>query len=102
MTTAAHTPGPWNLRLMQDRSIKHFCPVDADGQSLLTVVDQGGTLFAGIYVDADARLIAAAPELLAALRACVLAMKADLPPAATHAEIDQACTAIFAATGEVV
>lgn len=63
-----HTPGPWSLEAVEDRSIKHLCPIDSERMSLLTVVHQDETPFAAVYNDADARLIAAAPELLEALQ----------------------------------
>lgn len=70
-----HTPGPWRLEEVVDRSIKHLCPVaDVDGFSLLTVVHTEGydgdecVPFGAVYRDADARLIAAAPDLLEALK----------------------------------
>lgn len=70
-----HTPGPWRLEEVVDRGIKHLCPVaEVDGFSLLTVVHTGGydgdecVPFGAVYRDDDARLIAAAPELLEALR----------------------------------
>ncbi len=73
--SAKHTLGPWRLEPVEDRSIKHLCPVaEADNFSLLTVVYSGGhdgdecTAFAAVYRDEDARLIAAAPELLEALQ----------------------------------
>ena len=73
--SSKHTPGPWRLEEVVDRSIKHLCPVaDVDGFSLLTVVHTEGNdgneciPFAAVYRDADARLIAAAPELLDACR----------------------------------
>lgn len=71
--TAAHTPGPWGLSHVQDGTIRHLVPIDASGTSLLTVVNEGGydggevTPFAAVYSDEDARLIAAAPDMLRAL-----------------------------------
>ncbi|MDT7836461.1 hypothetical protein [Aquabacterium sp. OR-4] len=70
----SHTPGPWRLSLVEDGGIRHLVPIDATGTSLLTVVHEGGydggeaTPFGAVYTDEDARLIAAAPELLDALR----------------------------------
>lgn len=73
---STHTPGPWRLEEVVDRSIKHLCPVaDVDGFSLLTVVHTEGNdgdeciPFAAVYRDADARLIAAAPTMYEALKA---------------------------------
>jgi hypothetical protein len=59
---------------VQDRSIKHFCPVAEDDMSILTVVHQEGTPFGCVYSDEDARLISAAPELLAALQGVIDAL----------------------------
>lgn len=70
----SHTPGPWGLSFVQDRTIRHLVPIDAGGTSLLTVVNERGydgcgeeTPFAAVYSDDDARLIAAAPDMLQAL-----------------------------------
>src|ERR1700749_2267266 len=60
---AKHTPGPWIID----------CAGDMDGYSTVRVADgsENGRIetqpIATIYADADAHLIAAAPELLAAL-----------------------------------
>lgn len=68
----ANTPGPWTLLEVGDRPMR-LCPAkrDADGrggESLLTIVEEDGVPFAAVQRDEDARLIAAAPELLIALR----------------------------------
>ena len=98
-----HTPGPWRLEEVADRSIKHLCPVaDVDGLSLLTVVYTDGydgnecIPFAAVYRDADAHLIFASPDMYKAL---VMVRDADedckrdglptIPPTA-RAEIDAA------------
>lgn len=73
-----HTPGPWSLEPVEDRSIKHLCPVDSERMSLLTIVHQDETPFAAVYKDADAHLIAAAPDLLAELRKARAALKEQL------------------------
>ena len=67
--SAAHTPGPWDLQLVESDTgrIRHLCPMDDDGLSLLTVVEHDGKKFAAVYKDDDARLISAAPDLLEAL-----------------------------------
>lgn len=102
-----HTPGPWRLEEVIDGSIKHLCPVgDVDGFSLLTVVNTEGydddeyVPFAAVYRDADARLIAAAPDLLEALKDMLNAF-APYPwsgwSASELAAIDKARAAIKAA-----
>jgi hypothetical protein len=97
-----HTPGPWRLSHVEEGSIKHLVPVDAGGTSLLTVVNERGydgcgepTPFAAVYSDEDARLMAAAPELLAAVR-LLLTELVFTDTAGTEA----AHAAIFKATGE--
>jgi len=65
---ATHTPGPWCLLAVGDGTSR-MCPADAERVSLLTIVEEGDADFAAVYNDADARLIAAAPELLQALKA---------------------------------
>lgn len=97
--SAQHTPGPWELHQLGD-SIKRLCPADESGQSILTIVKEGHTNFAAVFEDADARLIAAAPELLDALKACDEAMsymsEYDIPLTLP----DQVKAAIAKATGE--
>jgi hypothetical protein len=61
-----HTNGPW--KLLEVGENKRFCPADKDNQSILTIEEEGRSLFACVYEEADARLIAAAPELLEALK----------------------------------
>ena len=65
---AKHTPGPWSLAEVKNDSgrITHLVPIDSEKLSLLTVVDDGETYFGAVYLDSDARLIAAAPDLLKA------------------------------------
>jgi hypothetical protein len=67
-----HTPGPWGLEEVwcDTEHINHFVPVagiEGAVTSLLTIVEHNKATFAAIYSDADARLIAAAPDLLEAL-----------------------------------
>lgn len=66
MINEKHTPGPW--KLLEVGGLGHLCPADGNGISILTVVTEGDVDFAAVYEDADARLIAAAPELLEALQ----------------------------------
>lgn len=93
----SHTPGPWRLELVEDRSIKHLCPVDANDLSLLTIVENDGKPFPAVYLDADAKLIAAAPDLLE-----ILIEFASSPSIAVHhpKRLAKARAAIAKATGE--
>lgn len=56
-----HTPGPWEIAYVGDIEKP---AVISGGVSLLTVADEDGTEFGAVWKEADARLIAAAPELL--------------------------------------
>lgn len=60
-TTHAHTPGPWTVT----ETDGHTSVIDANGDSACTRT--------------NARLIASAPELLAALRACLAFWDAPRP-----------------------
>ena len=87
---SAHTPGPW-------RAVPN-APGISD-----TVIDSGRRVVADVIsrkstdeLRANARLIAAAPELLDALEGLLNA----LPSATTHPAIKAARAAIVKATGE--
>jgi hypothetical protein len=69
MAETAHTPGPWKLLAVGDN--KRLCPADKDNQSILTIEEEGTSLFACVYEEGDAHLIAAAPDLLEAIQAVV-------------------------------
>lgn len=56
------TEGPLRLFEVGD-TVTRLCPADATGQSLLTIVEEGGTPFAAVLNDADARLFGSAKEL---------------------------------------
>lgn len=71
--TVKHTPGPWKLLAVGDRS--RLCPADQNNQSILTLEDEGSSTFACVYENSDAYLIAAAPDLLEALKLFVRAEK---------------------------
>src|SRR6218665_3967604 len=67
-----HTPGPWVLfEVGGDNGTRPAqCPVaESTKQSILTVTEEAGTTFAAVLKKEDARLIAAAPELLEACKA---------------------------------
>ena len=58
----SHTQGKLELEEVASDSghIKHLCPVDSEGMSLLTVVEHEGVKFAAVYNDEDARRLVAA------------------------------------------
>ena len=60
-TPAQHTPGPWTVC----RHDRHYLAVEGGEYTVATVADNGTLTDTDI---ADARLIAAAPALLAAVR----------------------------------
>ena len=68
--SAKHTPGPWQTMEVGD-DIVRLAVADESGLSVLTVVTDGDAQFAAVYSEADARLIAAAPELLEFARSVV-------------------------------
>lgn len=99
---SAHSPGPWQL---QEWTVR-----DSDGAiegGGLQVVDANGhTITAGTYEgstdteEADARLIAAAPDMLQALRRAVLALAfAAESSAAMRDDYNAVSAAIAKATG---
>ncbi len=82
-----HTPGPW--RISDARSTKVVLIDDAKGQAV------GELVWADVRNPADARLIAAAPDLLDALKDLVSVLGAD----SGEAEIVAARAAIAKAGG---
>jgi hypothetical protein len=85
-----HTPGPWILD-ERDNSI-----TGADGT---TVCEDGSGAFIAIPNDADARLIAAAPDMLESLKLCRQYMYEHASNTPDNA-FDKLCAAIAKATGE--
>lgn len=61
-TRAAHTPGPWNV---SKSSMDRLIYADSEHAFDLAIVRNGGS---DANVEANARLIAAAPEMFAALK----------------------------------
>lgn len=103
--TAKHTPGPWHW----PHDSNHLCPVNPDPErsavSEILYAD-GGYGFVGrsnsdtlAELEADRRLIAAAPLLLEALRDLLTEYDSSIEPGES-ASIDKARAAIAAATGE--
>ncbi len=69
-TKTTHTPGPWNIGERQDgQRVEpypvNYLPVSGHGQAIGRVYAGG---FSDANIEANARLIAAAPDLLAALK----------------------------------
>jgi hypothetical protein len=98
VSAAKHTPGPWRLDDgsspgTADLVASNYHFVDAGCGFHVEGHRDRGFSIAGVLSTADARLIAAAPELLAALQAVVLV--ADRKTA----EFDLAHAAIAKATG---
>ena len=99
--TRAHTPGPWQLA-ENDTTLVLSEALDAEGNARLVadVLCVQGPAKGEDF--ANARLIAAAPELLAALRLCLenldgIAAEDDIP---SHVIREQARAAINRATGD--
>lgn len=80
---SGHTPGPWRFALGKDNSGDDE---DATLGSIVTTSELGDFHIARVWSDgpapnADARLIAAAPEMLEALRATELLLNGSQPTA---------------------
>lgn len=67
------TRGPWALEQIDaDASyVSAYTIADADRQIIFTIVPENGVNFACVLEERDAHLIAAAPELYAALAECL-------------------------------
>jgi hypothetical protein len=90
MADPKHTPGPW---WAGERAPKHL-------GSVIAIMSSGTKVATGVahaWTEADAALIAAAPELLAALKA--LDPHLDHIPGGIGGEIDDARAAIAKAEG---
>lgn len=98
MADTKHTPGPWRVEGMLTHRVKpghiisHGLNEYRDGPAGY-VCDTLGTTFW------DARLIAAAPELLEALRGLVAYVDENVAQADVGPHIDRALDAISKATG---
>lgn len=98
MTAAQHTPGPWTVTRTREIS----APTPQDSPVILPTITicevwSGGAGIEG--ADANARLIAAAPDLLAFAKSLIDAWESDgMPPPYEIAKAARA--AIAKATGE--
>lgn len=68
MSISKHTPGPWTL---DDRGYKYIVSKSGDGYITRDICRLDGSTMAALAQEANARLIAAAPELLEALELLV-------------------------------
>lgn len=69
VSAGQHTPGPWATAEVGDKPFTCLAVMNSERVSLFTLVEEDGVEFAAVMEEADARLIAAAPDLLTALRA---------------------------------
>ena len=71
MTDTQHTPGPWHICEVSAGLNRSPLIRDAQGMALAEAFRPNNSQASHINRDANARLIAAAPELLAALQAAL-------------------------------
>ena len=78
-TTKQTSPAPWRVELETWSEGQKLAVVDADGRFVATIMTEEDMQAAGdvclALAERDAALIAAAPELLAALRGCADALQ---------------------------
>jgi hypothetical protein len=94
---ASYTPGPWTVATHDDREGRRV--VEHAGVAVALICASASSPASGGHYfekDANARLIAAAPDLLDALKACVQVM---VEHNAQHVEWDEAVAAIAKAEG---
>lgn len=87
-----HTPGPWTATI--DREISDKCFIDALPDCPPVALTMGKDM------EANARLIAGAPDLLAALENVLSAVAYDDGPARDILNLDEIRAAIAKAKGE--
>lgn len=97
MINTNHTPGPWTINLSFDAAMRREIWTETDAatghRELVALIPDAE----GEHINADARLIAAAPELLAALRWALDQIEDDLDPE-HQAALNAAHVAIHNAT----
>jgi len=100
-----HTPGPWQIesRFVGPLVITAECRPEIDKSGKLEIAHVGAETF--MVANANARLIAAAPDLLAALEDILKVAEADLaltsnPHPMREAVVNSARAAIAKARGE--
>ena len=90
-----HTPGPW---LLENRGYKFIVSKPGDGYITRDVCRLDGSTMSAFAQEANARLIAAAPDLLEALKEMLSVWEED--PAYGHASAEKARAAIKVVEGE--
>lgn len=102
MTAAKHTPGPWHCDGISEYTGEMLVRAE-NGDTVTRVCCYGPQSETPFSQAANARLIAAAPELLAALQVMVRDYAAvhDIGDVEMQPAIYQARAAIATATGEV-
>ena len=76
--SAAHTPGPW-FDFTEPHGTRHILPCPAPTLNTVQICTFNGTAYRSkIETNANARLIAAAPELLAALENLIETTPSDI------------------------
>lgn len=94
---SAHTSAPWVARTYSTETVRDAVGIYAGSMLLPIVPDIAGRSIE--ECDANIRLIAAAPDLLAALRNVIASYRANDPDSMANA-VNDAEAAIAKATGE--
>lgn len=100
MNQVQHTPGPWQVQPgVYDTNPETACEFPRGPEVIAT---PGTVAYCNLYGEADANLIAAAPDMLAALRAIENYCGMYTNPMHDDALADQIRAAIAKATGEAL
>ena|ERR1700722_4321920 len=98
-----HTPGPWHYEEREHIHMVRCQPTREKEQPDIVFIPRYGSVISqnrpGPELEANARLIAAAPELLGALMQLVRMLDADFPMAVQTKEYKAACLVIKKAEG---
>lgn len=96
-----HTPGPWEIEHAEDIDLPNHVGISADKHSLLAqVVWKMEDDERSPHCEANARLIAAAPDLLDALKTAKWMLERDYIDDQKMRVIEKCDAAIAKATGE--
>ncbi len=100
-TKETHTPGPWNWGESDDHKAADICPARGE---IIARVNKAGFISADVMAafphEANARLIAAAPEMMLAIQSAMRAFADDPEPSALSLVAFKDCKrALALATG---